>query len=162
VSHTTNIKSVPILSVTALRRAVQELQEAGVACSLVENAVPRMFYQNQLQKHLGRESDVCDFVLRLDRSRYDVGFFRNAAGALEPVFDDWQKDVAKQIGAPFAGKVEHWSGNRDDTEQTLHSIGGLLQRYTKHATMEAAAAAGYICTGTRTTEDGKLQLIFQT
>jgi len=147
MSHTTSVRSVPIKDVQALHSAVDELVAMGVNCRLVANAKPRMYYSDQLRRHLGRDSEIADYVLQLTDARYDVAFLKQDDGSYTPVFDDWQKSVANQIGAKFSGRVEHWSGNRQDTEQTLHSIGKLLQQYSKHAAINTALGEGYSVTG---------------
>jgi hypothetical protein len=158
MSHTTKIKSVPIRDIAALRSAVKDLQKQGISCELVQDAKPRMYYQDQLQRHLKRGSENCDYVLKLNNARYDVGFIKEDDGTYTPVFDDWQKSVAGQIGNPVPGAHEHWSGTRNDTEQTLHSIGKLLQGYTTHAMTNVATASGMMVEGTTIDKDGNIHL----
>lgn len=171
MSHTTQVKTVPIKDISALKKALEELKKEGINVSLEEKAVPRMYYVNQLQKHMGLKSDVCDYVIRLPDSYYDIGLVKDeAAGGYTPVFDDYESAghhpqsntgrgaIKKFLGAPFAGKVEHWSGRRDDTEQTLHSIGKLMQAYTKHAAINAAVKAGHKVLGTTKDANGNIQL----
>lgn len=159
MSHTTTVKSVPIRDIAALQAAVQELHDKGINLTLERNAVPRMFYKDQLQKHLGQSSETCDYVIKIHDADYDIGLLKQDDGSYTPVFDDWRQSIAKQVGAPFAGKVEHWSGAKDDTEQTLHSIGQIIQSYTKHATINAAVSSGYVVEGTVEHQDGSIELI---
>lgn len=159
MSHTTTVKSVPIRDIAALKQAVKDLQRQGVKCELKQDAKPRMYYQDQLGRQLGKDNENCEFVLELKDAPYDVGFIKQPDGTYQPVFDDWQKKVAGQIGNPATGPVEHWSGNRDATEQTGRSIGKLLQGYSKHAAINAATANGYVVEGTVTDQEGNIHLI---
>jgi len=154
-----------------LRAAVDALRASGVNCELLQNAVPRMFYQNQIRDHIQakapnayrfhKNADECDFVLRLPGSRYDVGFLTDAkTGDLVAQFDDWSKSVSSILGAKFNGPVEHWSGMKEDTEQTLHSIGRLLQEYTKAAVIESAAQEGVSLQSCEVDKEGRLQMVF--
>lgn len=172
MSHSTTIKTVPISSRGALRAAVAELQQShGINIELVENEKPRMYYSDQIAKQIvGKEGadefefnsdpDVCDFVIKVPGSYYDIGLLRNAGGGYTPVFDDYSggsvsgaptttamrglKDI---LGNKYDGKVEHWAGRRDDVAGSLFSIGKLLAGYTKHATIEAATMAGHTVQG---------------
>jgi hypothetical protein len=179
MSHTTSVKSCPIKSITALQAAVQTLRLQGVECVLKQNSVPRMFYDDQISRHVRqREEELkrtgkdegyvfhtnpeeCDYTLHLPKASYDVGFLRNRKGELVPFFDDWKQSVASQLGATFGGKVEHWSGDRDAGEQQLHSVGKLLQQYAKHAATEAAVSDGYMVTGEETDAQGNIHLLVE-
>ena len=184
MSHSTTIKTVPISSRSALRAAVAELQTRGINIELVEDAKPRMYYSDQIAKQIvGKEGadefdfnsdpDVCDFVIKVPGSFYDIGLLRNAGGSgYTPVFDDYSgrpvsgapttaamrglKDI---LGNKYDGKVEHWAGRRDDVEGSLFSIGKLLAGYTKHATIEAATMAGHTVAGcVENPETGEIKL----
>ncbi len=163
MSHTAKIKSVPIRSVTALRQVQADLNALGVKCELRENAVPRLFYSDQLQRHLGRKNEIADFVLHLPESRYDLAFIREEGkDELTPVFDDYApagtKGVKHVLGAKYEGPVEHWSGAKEESPAMLYSIGKFLQSYTKCAAIEAATAQGYSVMGSTYDTKGNLQL----
>lgn len=156
MSHTTEVKSVPIKDINALRAAVTELRAQGVNVELEQNAVPRMYYKDQLQRHMGRKDEICDYVVRVKDAYYDIAIIKNDDGTYSPVFDDYnyasssvpetktgKGPIRESLGAPFDGEVKHWSGRKDDTEQSLHSIGKLMAGYTKHAMVNAATQAGY-------------------
>ncbi len=66
MSHSTAVKSVPIVDWDAVRKTVAELNEKGIRCSLLEKAAPRMYYLDQLQKQLGQKTEICDYVLKLE------------------------------------------------------------------------------------------------
>lgn len=155
----------------AIKAMAQELISKGLNVELVENAVPRMYYNNQIRQHIkGSEGgadfiyqdnpDQCDYVLRVKDAYYDIGFLKHKDGHYVPVFDDydyksWEVAGSKLgkcgikgiLGAAFEGKVGYWSGRQSDNDQTLHSVGKMLQSYTKHASIEAAVGAGYTVAG---------------
>lgn len=182
MSHTSTIKDTPIKSITALEAAVRRLQEAGVKCSLKRNAVPRMYYNDQIAKHIQakRPNDYrfhanpeeCDFVLQLDEAYFDVAFLRTKEGHLEAVWDDFAysgagsysndlrptKGISAVLGAKFEGRVEHWSGLREGA--MAHSIGKLMQEYSRAATIEVAGQSGLSLMGETVTEDGAVHLEF--
>jgi len=130
VSHTSAVKSIAITSVEALREAVKELNANGVKCSLVENSTPRAYYSNQTG--LGK----ADFVLKLDNSRYDVGFYKSENGGYEVRTDFWGQDVKNQLGATASGPGK--------TEQA--QLGKLFQAYGIHAAMMEARRKGLMAT----------------
>lgn len=132
MSHTTTIKSVPIRDIAALKATVKELQAAGVVCELKENCKARMYSDAQANS-LG----VCDYVLHLPNSKYDVGFKKEADGSYSPAFDEYMGQVAGQVGAacPLPTSQEG---------KAQHAIGKLMQGYTKHATINQARAEGYM------------------
>lgn len=130
MSHTSAVKSIAITSVEALREAVKELNANGVKCSLVENSTPRAYYSNQTG--LGK----ADFVLKLDNSRYDVGFYKSENGGYEVRTDFWGQDVKNQLGATASGPGK--------TEQA--QLGKLFQAYGIHAAMMEARRKGLMAT----------------
>lgn len=139
MSHTSTVKSVPIRDVGALKAAVAELRQS-IGCRLEENTRPRAYYSDQIA--------VCPYVLRLDNSRYDVGFVLQADGSYLPQFDDWGGDIGRQIGA---------QNNRLERDPAT-SIGRLSQLYTKHSAINAAIAQGYLVESCEQDAAGNLQL----
>lgn len=127
MSHTTEIKSVPLRDEAAIRQAVRELENSGVDLEFLENVVPRMYYRNQ--------SGPCDYVIKLRKSRYDVGLKKQDDGSYSAVFDAWGGDIQSQIGAKFRPK--------NNADGMAENIGRFLQQYSKHAAMNAAVNAGY-------------------
>ena len=182
MSHTTSVRAIPIVSVAALKSAVEELKKRGVKCELVANAVPRMYYLDQIARHVKDKNphdyhfhanpEECDYVLRLDDAFYDIGFLRDKKGHLVPFFDDYDhigmgslgkgsKGIKHILGAKFEGKTQHWSGNKEAEDQQRHSVGLLMQGYVKHAVMEQAGKAGVAmksCNYDQKT--GKLKMVF--
>ena len=141
MSHTTKIATTPIRDVMALRTAVKNLQSMGVKIKLLEGTSPRMFYSNQLTKHLGRQDENCDFVLRLEDSNYDVGLIKNSKGVYEPVFDSWDGQVQSQLGNNIPSE-EHCKLTKD--ELLTVPISKFMMEYTKEATINQAVSDGYI------------------
>lgn len=144
MSHTTTLKTVSIKDVAALRATVSELQAAGVDCELVENARPRMYYDTQ--------HGVCDYVIRLNKSRYDVGFDKQADGSYVPVFDEWGGHVGTELGATC--RIA-----RTDEERAMQQIGRLMQGYAKNAAINAAVSQGYYVESTTTDDKGNVHLV---
>lgn len=130
MSHTTKLKTIKIKDLRALESAVNDLKAKGVDCELRRNEVPRMYNEAQ-----SRATGQCDYVLRLNKSPYDVGFTKEADGTYSPVFDEWNGRVGSQIGAtcPMPNTKEG---------KAQHAIGQFMQNYAKHATINAARAKG--------------------
>jgi hypothetical protein len=143
MSHTTKLKAVEIRDVSALHSAVAELKSSGVNCDLVQNAKPRMYYNDQ--------HGNCAFVLKLHDAPYDVGFDLQPDGSYLPVFDEWAGHVGGQIGAtcPMPNTQEG---------RAQHAIGKFTQSYAKHAAINAALAQGYMVEGTEVDADGNVHL----
>lgn len=142
MSHTTKVGNVAITSLAALRAAVENLQQQGVNCELVENQKPRMYYDNQ--------HGVCPLVLKLPESRYDIGFDLQQDGSYAPVFDEWGGHIAGQVGA--TKKIPGASSS-------VQAIGRLLQEYGIEAAREAAIAQGYVVDSIETDTDGNKHLV---
>ncbi len=152
MSHTTEIKAVPIRDIAALRAAVNELKAKGINIDLVQNENPRMYYADQLQRHLGTDSETCDYVVKVNDASYDVGFIKQDDGTYSMVFDDWKKSVNNVLGC------EGNSQSSDAAEKTMRSVGKLTQAYSKHAAINAATTKGYKVTGTHVDSDGNIHL----
>ncbi len=147
MSHTTELKSVVIRDVAALRQAVEALaNERGIRCHLVENSKPRMYSASQ--------GPQCEYVLKLEDGPYDVGFKQQEDGTFIPVFDEWNKHVAGQVGAdvnvcPIPTTAEG---------RAQHQIGQVMQEYAKAAAINAAVAQGYVVNGTTTDDGGNVHI----
>jgi hypothetical protein len=120
MSHTTTLKGIKIQNTEALKESVQFLQQQGVKCELLENATPRMYYNNQHGK--------CDFVLKLADSPYDVGFDKQADGSYVPVYDSWGGHIQKAIGSPTSCPVP-----KTAEEKAATTVARLLDCYSIHA-----------------------------
>lgn len=145
MSHTSTIKAIKIVSISALRSAVEELASSGVKCSLLENATPRAYSRGQAG--MGK----ADFVLKLDDCPYDVGFYKQGEGKdqhYEARTDFWQGHVARILGAP-ASKAEN-------AEQA--QMGKLFQKYAINAATEEARRKG-LQVRRQTGDDGSIKLV---
>ena len=152
MSHTTKLKSVIIRDTSALVQAVNDLRAQGVDCELRQNEKPRMYYANQHSE--------CDYVLRLNKSPYDVGFERQDDGTYVPVFDEWAGNISNEIGANAhapAGATCPMPNTAEGKAQ--HQIGQFFQQYAKHAAINAATAQGYMVESATTDEKGEINLI---
>jgi hypothetical protein len=145
MSHTTLIRSVAIRDVSAIRQAVEKLQKSGIACQLVENRKPRMYYDDQ--------GDRCEYVVNLTGCKYDVGLKLQKDGTYAPMFDVYGRYVDSQIGAHCNIK----GATADD--QVLMQIGQFMQAYTEAATVNAAVSSGYSVESCETDKEGNLQLV---
>jgi hypothetical protein len=127
--------------VEALKAAVKDLQKRGVVCSLVEKAVPRMYYAGQLP--------AADYVLKLDQANYDVGFF----------YDKAKKGLIAKTDF-FAGSVQNVLGapTKAGESQAQANMGKLYHAYARAAATRQAIKQGYTV---RTVDkpDGSCQLI---
>lgn len=141
MSHTSSITAIKITNIAALQAAVKELQDTGVRCSLIPNAKPRAFYDNQ--QGMGQ----ADFVLKLDSAKYDVGFYKQPDGTYEARTDFWGGSVEQHIGAK-ASKPE-------TAEQA--KMGRLFQLYGVHAATQEARRRGLSVRRIRG-KDGLIQL----
>lgn len=134
MSHTTTVKKVAIRDINALRTAVATLKAKGVNCDLVENQTPRMYYERQ-----EREIGKCDYVLKLHNSSYDVGFVKDEDGSYHTVFDNWDNQISKEIGARY----DHANDQEKGLTKSECEIGKLMKEYSKEASINAFETAGY-------------------
>lgn len=130
MSHTTTLKSVSISDTVALQEAVDFLKARGLDAELVQNVKPRMYYDNQY--------GVCDYVLRLKNSPYDIGFSKQEDGTYAPVFDSWGQHLQKQIGNPSSCKIPTTAEEREAA-----AVASLLNAYGVHAAKRQLESEGY-------------------
>lgn len=148
MSHTTTLKGVQIKSQTAIRKAVADLQKEGVNITLKERAQPRMYYDHQ-----AAAVGICDFVLSMPQSRYDVGLkWNEKEKQYDAILDTWGQDIRGQIGATCAMPAD--AGKIGE-----HAIGRFTQRYAVNAAKEAASAQGYYVEGETIADDGSIHLV---
>lgn len=141
MSHTSTIKAIQIQSISALRAAIAELNTTGAGLTLVENAVPRAYYQNQ--SGMGK----ADYVVQVANCPYDIGLYKNESGGYEARTDFYAGHVAKVLGAACT-KPE----NREQAQ-----MGKLFQMYAIHAATEVARRKGHSVRRI-TKSDGTVQL----
>lgn len=183
MSHTATVDNVPIKFVQSLRQCVEELKAKGLNIDLVENQKPRMYFDNQISKQVKSQDtkgefdynddpDVCDYVLRVNDAYYDVGFLRKKDGSYTPIFDDYcygaigsatggNGPIRDTLGAKFEGEIRHWDGRQTADESMLHSIGKLLQGYTKFTAIDQAVSEGYMVEDCIEQENGSIQLVLE-
>lgn len=130
MSHTTTLKTIKIDDIAALEEAVEFLKQRGLKASLIKDAKPRMYYNNQY--------GICDYVLRLDNSPYDVGFSKQKDGSYAPVFDSWAGHLQRQIGNPSTCKVPTTAEEREAA-----AVASLLNAYGVHAAKRQLEQEGY-------------------
>lgn len=134
MSHTTTINNVEITDLVALAAAIMELKNNGVDCELLENAVPRAYYQTQ--QGMGK----APFVLKLNKSRYDVGFYKKEESAgYEARCDLFGRDIQNLLGFD------------------KNPLGKLMRHYSACAITRKAVQQGYYVNRINRT-DGSIQL----
>ena len=113
-----------------------------------------MYYEQQAS-----EVGVCDYVLRLYDSRYDVGFQKQEDGTLAPVFDGWAGQIRNTgIGTNPTCPLPNTPAAREQSH-----IGSLMAAYSKHAAINAATSAGYTVEDvTYDEKTGETNLVFNT
>lgn len=184
MSHTTEIKSIKILSVSALEACVRKLKAAGHNVSLEYDAKPRMYYADQVQRQIKKAEDakeekdrhgfnwrgeICDAVIRVHDAFYDIALLKNKDNELVPYFDAYEgapisgdktgtMGICKVLGQEFDGTKQHWAGAKAETEETLHCAGKFFQTYTECALTEEAERQGYSVTGLDYNDDGSMRM----
>ena len=141
MSHTTTIGQILFADRAALQSAAEELKSRGVRCDLIEAAIPRAYYANQMEQ--------AELVLKLHDSRYDVGFYPSQEddSKLEARCDLWGGDVAGQIGAPV----------EEGINESQAAIGQLQNAYVHHAAVNRFAPQGAMVSR-QDNDDGSYEL----
>lgn len=141
MSHTTTINKIDLSDIDALRAAINMLNDRGVKCDLLENAVPRAYSPNQAG--MGE----ADYVLNLKNAEYDVGLYQQADGTFEPRTDFWGGSVEREIGVEAREGEDHGQAR----------IGKFVQAYAAQAAMRKAIQQGHTVNMVDQ-EDGTIQL----
>jgi hypothetical protein len=113
-----------------LQDAVEYLKQNGLNATLEQNVKPRMYYGNQF--------GVCDYVLKLHDSPYDVGFDKQKDGSYAPVFDSWNGYIQKQVGNPSTCAVP-----KTEEERQVAAVASLLNAYGVMAAKNELESQGY-------------------
>jgi hypothetical protein len=129
LSHTTVLKTIQIKSVSALQSAIEYLKSQGVDCDLVEGSTPRMYYPDQ---HTN-----CDYVLKLNKAVYDIGFEKQKDGSYAPVYDSYAGYIQKEVGAPTSCPVP-----KTEEERQAMAVSRLLDCYAVMAAKEELQNSG--------------------
>lgn len=145
MSHTTAITDIVFVDIAALKLAITDLNKQGVKCDLREKATPRAYSANQ------QGMGPADYVLHLDNSKYDVGFYMDTQkkGYVAKT-DFYGGDIQRLLGVP----------QPKGAYKPQAMMGKLYQSYGVHATTRAAALKGY-STQKIVKEDGTIQLVLQ-
>lgn len=143
MSHTSTIKDVVFADIDALKAAIHELRSNGISCEMLENALPRAYYQNQ-----DGMNTVAPYVLKLTDSPYDVGFYPTEGG-LEARCDLYGGHIQKVLGVAVK------AGPNESRERA--AMGKLYNLYAVHATTRAAIRKGFKVNRINNT-DGSVQL----
>lgn len=143
MSHTTTISSLLLADKAAIEASIAELKSKGVNVDLLENVVPRAYYDNQLEK--------ADMVIKVNDGRYDVGLYKNSDGNYEAKADFWGGDIERSLGVT-AGK---------DDNKVQAKLGKFYSTYAAHAAMRKAIQQGYQVNRSDGA-DGSIQLTINT
>lgn len=134
------------------------MKEEGLNVDLIKDAEPRMYYKDQIKSHLGRESNTCDYVLKVHDAKYDVALIAKDGEfgtEYEVFYDQWAGSVRDAIGYNTSdrkyGRVE--GGIVEETEAGLTDIGKFLQAYSVEAAIESANEQGYSVLDTEFNEE---------
>lgn len=149
MSHTTTISAVKITDEAALVTAIEALRAKGSNIELKRNAIPRLYFAHQSQ-----EAGVCDYVIGLPGTRFDVGLKKNKDGVFTPIFDEHANIVHD------AGLGASCALPQTNEERAMWAIGAFSQEYAKAAAINAATAAGYYVESATTNAKGEVELIF--
>jgi len=122
MSHISQIDIV-ITDVDSLRSAIAELKRNGVKCELLENAVPRAYYSDQLPE--------APFVVEVTNGDYDVGLYKTEDGkAYTAKCDFYKGSIQRELG------IANATNNQS-------RLGKLYQMYGVHAATKQAIQQGY-------------------
>ena len=170
MSHTTQVKSIPIKSVSALYRMAQILKDMGLNVELKAKSVPRFFYKDQIERTLKRTGakmkyhfncEECDFVLHLKDSYFDVGFLYDENGDLVPLFDDFEyKDSSGYLGKSVRS-ILGADSRYPTTDRTSKYLGKMQQAYSAAVALESAENAGYVVSSSEFNEKGEMIIELQ-
>ena len=150
MSHNVTISDIKITDIDALEAACAELRSKGVKISLHKDATYLAYDSSQTK--------VYPYVIKMEESKYDIGFEKTSDGAYVPVFD------------PFAGQIQRVVGLDRNSVQNLDllnacavndpkvHIGKLMQTYGLCKAEAEAGQHGY--TTQRVNSDGgQVQLV---
>ncbi len=156
----------------ALQQMADTLCKQGLRVKLIQNAVPRMYYSNQIERQLlaagkkmqyHRNPEECDFILQVQDAYYDIGFLKDLHGNYIPLFDD-HYGPSNLVSSTKAGKgpIADFLGVKAEGEDHTpeEAIGKALYAYAYHAAVNTAEAQGYDTSECRILENGDTFLEF--
>ena len=130
MSHTSKV-GLNIVNEKDIRGAVELLKNQGVEIELIEDAIPRMYF-----KHQETETGECDFVLKLNNSRYDVGLkYNHKTKKYDAEYDPWGDDIKNVIG--YTDDISELNLSPDEIEMT--NISKFMVAYTTCALTDEMA-----------------------
>ncbi len=170
-------------SISALRAAVQKLKAKGMNVELKENAIPRMYFNNQLRDQVAQSAERsakysfnedpnrCDYIIEVKDAYYDVALVRLKEGGYAPLYDNYtsgsnqsgsnhkNKMLSSVLGRSFEN-TEKLTGEDLTQAQKASEISHLLQGYVREATMEQAIADGLMLESEEEKANGELVMVF--
>ena len=105
-----------------------------------------------------QQEKQCDFVLKLNKGQYDVGFEKQKDGSYLPIFDEH----ANYVGSQLANKDKACPVPRTSEERAMAQLGMLSQEYGRQAAINAAIAQGFNVVETNECDEhGNMVLAFE-
>lgn len=118
MSKTTTIEGMSITNKESIEKAVANLRRQGIACDLVKDQVPKMYFGFQ-ESEIGQ----CDYVIKMAGSRYDVGL-KLENNEYKMYFDDHAGDIRNVIG------IKNIAGETS-SERQLGNVALFSMEYAK-------------------------------
>lgn len=115
MSHTSTLKTIHIRNKEAIKDAVAFLKRKGLDIDLMENTSPRMYYANQV--------GACDYILRLNNAKYDVGLKLNKNTMEYEILLDTYGDHVKNVLGVSGSKVTN------DAPESLIAVEQFVNAY---------------------------------
>src|SRR5258706_2983619 len=126
MSHLVSIKEIVFVDIDALKMAIEELQNNGIACGLQQNVTAKSLFKAQRKKY--------DWVIKLDDSPFDVGLYMDKdKGGYVPKVDLMGDHVSYLLGIV----------PREGEDRNKCSLAKLNRLDATHAAMRAAIKAGH-------------------
>lgn len=154
MSHTSSISTIKIVDLAAFDQAINDLRAEGLNITVVENAVPKAYYQNQS----GMDTPAKK-VLKIEGAAYDVALYETGHGQHELRTDFWGGSVARALGADqsYVATIDRTTDEGREEAQ-MAQLGKLYQRYSRNAVMNTVVMSGGSCTE-EIMPDGSIQLV---
>ena len=125
MSHLSKVSKSGVTQPQSIAAAVEILKGEGAEIELLTDAVPRL-YNRQQERDVG----VCDFVIKLNSERYDVGFkWVDEENSFDLYYDTYTGGLARQLGI----------NDRKDIPYELQDqmcLAKFMEAYNGHLMME--------------------------
>lgn len=129
MSYVTSIKGLPITHAASIEKAVERLIQQGIPCGLRVNDRPQMWY-NDPETDEYEDVGICDYVIDIEGSEFDLGLKKDHTGNYELIFDSYAYIIASKLGKfmPPLNGGKPWT----DQERLIGSnVGKFVEAYYK-------------------------------